>query len=79
MAKKITQIKGFDSITLEGALFAPDILEKSARGEASEQREADYLIPRGLKLSAEYGRAFQIAAAQWKNFAATRGRHDSDP
>lgn len=68
----------FDTIHLEGALFVPDLLEKVTRGEHTGQGEKDYLIPKGLKLHDEYGRAFQIAIAQWKIFAQTFSRQDID-
>lgn len=68
----------FDTIHLEGALFVPDLLEKVTRGEHTGQREKDYHIPKGLKLHDEYGRAFQIAIAQWKIFAQTFSRQDID-
>tara|TARA_R110001583_G_scaffold32_1_gene256 strand:- start:26454 stop:30917 length:4464 start_codon:yes stop_codon:yes gene_type:complete len=66
------------SITLEGGLFLPDQLEKAALGQASLQAEADYQIPKGLKLKDEYSRAFQIACAQWKLFAPKLEREDID-
>jgi hypothetical protein len=66
------------SITLEGGLFLPDQLEKAALGQANLQTEADYQIPKGLKLKDEYSRAFQIACAQWKLFAAKLEREDVD-
>jgi hypothetical protein len=69
----------FDTLRLEGALFFPEILEKTALGDGSCQTPADYQLPKGLKLHDEYGRAFQIAQAQWKSFAATLERKDLDP
>jgi len=64
------------SITLEGALFLPDQLEKAAIGQAKFQMEADYNTPKGLRLKDDYSRAFQIACAQWKHFASTLERED---
>jgi hypothetical protein len=64
------------TLRLEGGLFLPDQLEKAALGKASLQTEADYQIPTGLKLKDEYSRAFQIASAQWKHFAALLERQD---
>lgn len=58
----------FDTIHLEGGLFVPDILERAARGDMPDQTPADYHLPRGLQLTDEYGRAFQIALASWKAF-----------
>lgn len=66
------------TLTLEGGLFLPDQLEKAAFGSAQWQTEADYGTPRGLKLKDDYSRAFQIACAQWKHFAAQLERTDVD-
>jgi len=66
------------TVTLEGGLFLPDQLEKAALGSAQWQSEADYGIPKGLKLKDDYSRAFQIACAQWKHFAAQLERADVD-
>lgn len=66
------------SLTLEGALFLPDQLEKAALGQASQQKDADYHVPTGLKLKDEYSRAFQIASAQWKQFSQHFERSDVD-
>ncbi len=66
------------TLTLEGGLFLPDQLEKAALGSAQWQTEADYGTPKGLKLKDDYSRAFQIACAQWKHFAAQLERKDVD-
>ncbi|WP_449101549.1 Eco57I restriction-modification methylase domain-containing protein [Pseudomonas veronii] len=66
------------TLTLEGGLFLPDQLEKAAFGSAQWQTEADYGTPKGLKLKDDYSRAFQIACAQWKHFAAQLERADVD-
>ena len=66
------------TLTLEGGLFLPDQLEKAALGRAQWQTEADYGTPKGLKLKDDYSRAFQIACAQWKHFAAQLERTDVD-
>lgn len=66
------------TLTLEGGLFLPDQLEKAALGSAQWQNDVDYGIPKGLKLKDEYSRAFQIACAQWKHFAAQQERADVD-
>jgi hypothetical protein len=79
MARKTHDTLPFDTMLLEGALFIPDLLEKSARGEHTRQRDSDYHIPKGLKLHDEYGRAFQIALAQWQAFAPAMNRQDIDP
>lgn len=67
------------SLRLEGSLFLPDILEKSALGQGRLQTEADYGLPKGLKLRDEASRAFQIASAQWRTFAALLDRTDFNP
>ena len=66
------------TLTLEGSLFLPDQLEKAALGRAAHQAEADYGTPKGLKLKDDISRAFQIACAQWKHFAARFDRADVD-
>ncbi|RON49533.1 Eco57I restriction-modification methylase domain-containing protein [Pseudomonas frederiksbergensis] len=66
------------TLKLEGGLFLPDQLEKAALGSAKWQTETDYLIPKGLKLKDDYSRAFQIASAQYKHFAAQMDRADVD-
>lgn len=78
MARKNHDSFIYGSMHLEGALFVPDLLEKVALGEQSFQADADYQVPKGLKQHDEYGRAFQIAQAQWKSFSAQRERQDVD-
>ena len=69
----------FDTLRLEGSLFVPELLERAARGEAAAQKEADYGVPKGLKLHDEYGRAYRIATALWQDFAPQLPRTDLDP
>ncbi|MFZ1986925.1 MAG: N-6 DNA methylase, partial [Desulfatitalea sp.] len=78
MAPRNAHALMYDTIRLEGALFAPDLLEKAARGALSHQTESDYQVPKGLRLQDEYGRAFQIAMAQWSGFTASWERLDLD-
>ena len=66
------------TLRLEGGLFMPDMLQKAAQGQARLQTEADYAIPKGLKLKDEFSRAFQIASAQWRAFAPLLERVDFD-
>lgn len=66
------------TLTLEGGLFLPDQLEKAALGRSQWQSEADYTTPKGLQLKDDYSRAFQIACAQWRHFAAQIERVDVD-
>ncbi|MGI9213651.1 MAG: Eco57I restriction-modification methylase domain-containing protein, partial [Methylococcaceae bacterium] len=76
LSKSGTTALNLPSLTLEGGLFLPDQLEKAALGRAVYQTETDYGTPRGCTLKDEYGRAFQIACAQWKHFAAQIERTD---
>lgn len=66
------------TLTLEGGLFLPDQLQKATQGLASAQQDADYRLPKGLKAKDEYSRAFQIACAQWQDFAQQLERRDID-
>ncbi|MFA6699223.1 MAG: DNA methyltransferase [Thiomicrospira sp.] len=64
------------AIKLEGSLFLPDQLEKAALGQSKYQEPKDYLIPLGVKFKEEYSRAYQIAIANWKQFAEQTERQD---
>ncbi len=76
--KRQHTVLNLPSLRLEGGLFLPDQLEKAALGTAHHQTEADYHTPKGLKLKDDYSRAFQIACAQWKQFASSLDRKDAD-
>lgn len=76
MARRNNQELAFPALSIEGGLLAPDFLNKVAHLEASEQTEADYDIPRGLKLRDEIGRYWKIAQNLWQDFAAKRARTD---
>ncbi len=76
--RKTLSTLNLPTLRLEGGLFLPDVLEKAALGTARLQTEADYGIPKGLKLKDEYSRAFQIASALWKHFAPQMDRADLD-
>lgn len=78
MARRSNQELAFNALSIEGALLAPDFLNKVAHLEAAEQSEADYDIPRGLKLRDEIGRYWKIAQNLWKDFSAKRERTDLD-
>jgi hypothetical protein len=67
------------ALRLEGSLFLPDILEKAVLGQGRLQTEADYGLPKGLKMRDEASRAFQIASAQWRTFAGLLERSDFNP
>lgn len=78
MAKKNPRELAFAALNIEGALLAPDFLNKVAHLDAAEQAEADYDIPRGLKLRDEIGRYWKIAQNLWQDFSARRQRADVD-
>jgi hypothetical protein len=78
MARRPTDSLIFDTLRLEGGLFVPAVLEKAARGEHTAQKAADYLLPKGLSLVDEQGRAFRIASALQKSFEPSRARADVD-
>lgn len=78
MARRSSTELAFTALTIEGGLLAPDFLNKIAHLEAEGQSEADYDIPRGLKLRDEIGRYWKIAQNLWQDFAARRERADLD-
>ncbi|MBN8461819.1 MAG: DUF3696 domain-containing protein [Dechloromonas sp.] len=78
MARRTNELS-FTALVIEGGLLAPDFLNKIAHLEAAGQGEADYDIPRGLKLRDEIGRYWKIAQNLWQDFAARRARADRDP
>jgi len=78
MARRNNHELAFAALSIEGALLAPDFLNKVAHLDAAEQSEADYDIPRGLKLRDEVGRYWKIAQNLWQDFTARRERADVD-
>lgn len=66
--RRVAESLPFDSILLEGSLFVPAELEKVTRGDGAHQSDADYQIPKGLKLDDEISRAFRIASAEYAEF-----------
>ena len=78
MAKRSTTELAFSAIRIEGGLLAADFLGRVARFEATGQTEADYDIPKGLKLRDEIGRYWKIALNLWQEFNAGRQRTDHD-
>lgn len=78
MAKRSTTELAFSAIRIEGGLFAADFLGRVARFGATGQAEADYDIPKGLKLRDEIGRYWKIALNLWQDFQAGRQRTDHD-
>ena len=78
MARRSNTELAFAALSIEGALLAPDFLNKVAYLNVAEQSEADYDIPRGLKLRDEIGRYWKIAQNLWQDFSARRQRADMD-
>jgi len=78
MSRRANTELAFTALRLEGGLLAPDFLNKIAHLEASEQGEADYATPRGLKLRDEIGCYWKIALNLWHDFSAERSRSDLD-
>ncbi|NMF98943.1 N-6 DNA methylase [Aromatoleum toluolicum] len=78
MARRHNRELAFAALSIEGALLAPDFLNKVAHLGAAEQSESDYDIPRGLKLRDEIGRYWKIAQNLWQDFSAKRERSDVD-
>ena len=69
----------YTAIRIEGGLIPAEELSRLttlATPEATEQTEAHYSIPRGLKLRDEIARSFKIAQSLWQDFAALRQRTD---
>ncbi|MCL2128919.1 MAG: N-6 DNA methylase [Treponema sp.] len=67
-----TNIKGlgFDTIKLEGSIFTSEIVQHAVFGDTAKivkAADADYKIPRGLRLLDEIGRSFKIARSLWEN------------
>lgn len=79
MTKRSTTELAFSAIRIEGGLLAADFLGHVARFEATGQTEAEYDIPKGLKLRDEIGRYWKIALNLWQEFDAGRQRTDHDP
>ncbi|MBC9070594.1 N-6 DNA methylase [Thauera sp. CAU 1555] len=79
MARRNNHELAFAALSIEGALLAPDFLNKVAHLDAkSDQNETDYDIPRGLKLRDEVGRYWKIAQNLWQDFSVRRERSDVD-
>lgn len=78
MARRSNRELAFTALRLEGGLLAPDFLDRVAHLEAAEQHDADYDVPRGLKLRDEIGRYWKIAQNLWRDFNIRRQRTDVD-
>jgi hypothetical protein len=80
MAKKNIQQLAYTAIRIEGGLIPAEELTRLtalAAPEATEQTEAHYDIPKGLRLRDEIARHFKIAQHLWKDFQQQRHRQDA--
>ena len=61
----------YATITIEGGLFPPDLLDRIASGDGNVggQRTADFALPRGRSLPDEIQRAFSDARVHWDAFS----------
>ena len=70
----------YTAIRIEGGLIPAEELTRLttlAAPEATEQTEAHYGIPKGLKLRDEIARNFKIAQHLWQDFQQQRSRQDA--
>lgn len=79
MARKTTQQLSYTALRIEGGLIPAEELNRLttlATPEATEQTDAHYGIPKGLKLRDEIARSFKIAQSLWQDFVQQRERKD---
>ena len=69
----------FAAIEVSGGLLPTDVIAQIAAGDAAEQSDQSYNIPKGLKLRDEIARFYQIALAHWESFDAAKETNTSAP
>lgn len=82
MARKTLHQLAYTAIRIEGGLIPAEELTRLTTLESpekTEQTEAHYQIPKGLKLRDEIARNFKIAQNLWTDFNALRQRQDAEP
>jgi len=79
MARRRRTELDFPSLSVEGGLFPGDFLARVAHLEAPHQSEAEYGVPKNLRLRDEIGRYFRIAQGLWDDFSKARARKGGDP
>lgn len=82
MARKTLHQLAYTAIRIEGGLIPAEELTRLTTldsPEKTEQTEARYQIPKGLKLRDEIARNFKIAQNLWADFNALRQRQDAEP
>lgn len=80
MRKRPTHLVAYRALRIEGGLIPAEELNRLTLlddPKASEQTDAHYRIPRGLKLRDEIARDFRIALQLWQDFQPLRQRRDS--
>lgn len=82
MARKHQHQLAYTAIRIEGGLIPAEELTRLTTLQSpdkTEQTEAHYQIPKGLKLRDEIARNFKIAQNLWVDFNALRQRQDAEP
>lgn len=82
MARKNIHQLAYTAIRIEGGLIPAEELTRLTTLQApdkTQQTEALYQIPKGLKLRDEIARNFKIAQNLWADFNALRQRQDAEP
>lgn len=70
MARKpVIDMSAWPSLSLEGNLIAPAMVAAVDRREATEQKEADYRIRKGLMIREEISTAFRVGQSHFDAFA----------
>jgi hypothetical protein len=78
MSRNLTQL-AYQAIHIEGGLIPPDELARLSTlhsPDKTEQTEAHYGIPKGLKLRDELARFWKIARSLWADFQTMRQMQD---
>ena len=69
----------FAAIEVAGGLLPTDVIAQIAAGDAAEQSDQSYNVPKGLKLRDEIARFYQIALAHWQSFEEVKDANTSAP
>ncbi len=64
------------SIKVEGGIFPNVMIDTVRSGKAKWSADADYNVPKGLRLRDEIARAYRMAAALWQDYCAVKNRSD---
>ena len=69
----------FAAIEVAGGLLPTDVIAQIAAGDAAEQSDQSYNVPKGLKLRDEIARFYQIALSHWQSFEEVKDANTSAP